>query len=343
MIQRKLSILTGALLSLFVLAGCNGSTTQDYKEFVNGFELEAQEHTIECEINGECQQTYRCNKRTKQVMTGLVNGTPMYTTRTEWDECPHTTHETTYTVKTTNGTLVYAENLRSGEPFRDETAIPVTEEPPEAWLEAKKRLENGESRGVTVTKDITREPLKPSISEELQESIDSLDDAWFLPYFPDKTTVDGKVDKAHFVHSAPDYSFNEDLAHLNGALAVEKRDIDVHVVIVHNNIDIEPELYTESLVAYWQQDRPGSTALNPRNLVIVMGMDSDNTVTWVQTHTGHIREGESIAADIENTFPGLTVDASLIGKPSYDTETGNIEHSDGILETILWNNLGEHD
>lgn len=343
MVKRKMSILVGVLSGLFVLSGCGdlGAQSTNYKEFVNGFELEAQEHTIECEINGDCQQTYKCNKKTKQVMSGNINGVPQYTTRTTWDECPHATHETTYTVKTTAGDIVYAENLRTGEYFQDKTAIPATEEPPESWVGAKERLENGESRPVTVLKDTQREPHKLNISEELQESIDSLEKDWFLPYFPDKTSFDGKVDKAHFVHYEPDHDYNEDLAYLNGALAIDEQDIDVHVVFVHDNLDIEPELYTESLVTYWQQDRPGSTSLHPHNLVLVMGVDPEDQVTWVQTHTGHISDGERISDELEERLSGTVLDESFVGRPSYDVETGTVMQSDGILETVLWNSLQE--
>lgn len=343
MVKRKLSILIGVLSGLFVLSGCGELSTQsEYKDFANGFEIAAHEHTIECEINGECQQTYKCDKGTKQVMSGNVNGVPQYSTRTTWEECPHTTHETTYTVKTTAGDIVYAENLRSGEDFRDESVSPGPEQdPPEAWLAAKERLENGDSRPVTVLRDTQREPHKLQVSDELQASIDSLEKDWFLPYFPDETSFDGKVDKAHFVHYEPEHDFNEDLAYLNSALAVDNKHIDVHVVFVHANLDIEPELYTESLVTYWQQDRPGSTSLHPRNLVLVMGVDSDDTVAWVQTHTGHISEGQSISTELEERLTGTTLDESFVGRPAYDVETEAITHSDGILETVLWNSTQE--
>lgn len=315
--------------------------TLQYKEYWNGFELSAEEKSITCRKNGRCKHTFQCDPEQVPVTTTDSEGNTTTTMKTEWQSCPYTTEETTYSVNTTLGDFVYARNVPTGSQYRIGHRIPSRLEtsPPKEWVAAKQRLEKGEPRGVTSINNYDNYLL--GSDSEMQKryagDVDTLLEQELLPELGTNVFEHYRANKVHTVNYKPKHDFFEDVENINGALGVDNKQGDLHVVFVGDSANVNPDTYGNALMAYWQGKDFKRHALAKNAIVVVMGVDeSTNTVSWARGYTGMPVGNAGFTTAVMSRMPGLPVDSELLGRPSYDTKTETIKHSDGALETILW-------
>lgn len=348
MVKNAVSWIAGIVLALFALTSCSADSlnrSQSYQSFQNGFEVEAKSYSVKCEMNGDCKHTYRCKPRTTMQTTYAGNGNYFTTPKRRYQKCPYTQQETTFTVETTFGETVYGKNIPIGVPFEKDTVIPeeFTLQPPKPWIEAQQRLEKGEPRGVTEVKETTIPPqIDKSLETQYAADVDALNAKNLLPDMPDGTFGAYYAEKAHVIEHEPQHHFLRDIEHINGALAIENKDIEVHAVFIGDSADVDPDTYTNALLSYWQSDAFEKNKLPNNALVIVIGVNEDTeTVTWARVGGNAIEDNTAITEAFQEQLPEKPMDDNLFGRPSYNLETGTVEHSDGIVENILWDESNE--
>ena len=350
--KRLLSWITGVAAAMIVLSGCSADQVKNsgkseeavkYQEYQNGFELEAKSYSTKCEVDGDCKHTYKCDRSTSVHMQYTGNGNYISMPRTKHRSCPYTTQETTFTVETTMGERVYASNVPLGEPYRSNTVIPeeFTLKAPEEWIEAQRRLEQGEPRGITGYKETSTPPeVDERLQEEYADDVSSLLADNLLPDMPKGFQGAYYAEKAHVIEYEPEHNFLRDIEHVNGALGMEGYDVDVHAVFIDESTGVDPDTYTNSLIAYWQSDTFETNKLADNALVIAIGVDSDaDTVVWARAAGNAIKENNAIKDAIQEELVEKPMDGNLFGKPSYNLEKEVVEPSEGIVENILWEHL----
>lgn len=349
--KRLLSWVTGVMAAMIVLTGCSADHVKNigkpeevkYQEYQNGFELEAKSYSTKCEVDGDCKHTYKCDRKTTYHRSYTGNGNYISMPRTKYRSCPYSTQETTFTVETTMGERVYASNVPIGDPFRSKTAIPsdLSRKPPEEWIEAQRRLEQGEPRGMTGYKDTSTPPeIDESLQEEYADDVSSLKSEGLLPDMPKGFQGAYYTEKAHVIEYEPEHNFLRDIEHINGALGVEGKDVDVHAVLIDENTGVDPDAYTNALIAHWQSDTFETNKLADNALVIVIGVNSDaDTVAWSRASGNTVKDHNEIREAIQEKLVDAPTDGNLFGKPSYNLKEETVEHSEGIVESILWEHL----
>lgn len=317
------------------------NSTLKYKEFWNGFETEAKAESIECRRDGRCMHTYDCDPYQVLVTDTDSDGDTYTKMETRYHSCPYSKEETTYSVDTTLGHFVYAAGVLTGEPFRKLKRIPqrLATETPKEWLDAKKRLDKGEPRGVTQlnTYDNYLLGADSDLQKRYAGDVDALLEKDLLPDMPVNTFEHYRANKVHAINYEPKHGFFEDVENINGALGVDSKQGDLHVVFVNTDTGVNPDTYGNAVMAHWQGKEFKRNALAKNAIVIVMGVDSDtDTVEWARGYTGMPVGNTALSTAVMHRLPGLPADESLLGRPSYDMKTETVKHSDGALETILW-------
>lgn len=329
---------------MLALTGCSADAVRDgskqkHQEFINGFEVEAKSYSTQCTVDGNCVHTYKCDSYIKMERRFTGDGNTMYVPRTKWKQCPYSTQETTFTVETTIGERVYAKNLPVGDRYRSDTVLPegVTLKAPEAWIEAQKRLEKGEPRGVTGFKETHTPPkVDVDLQNEYADDVSSLLADNLLPKMPDGIIGAYYAEKAHTVEYEPQHHFLRDIEHINGALGVDDIDLDVHAVFIDDSTGVDPDTYTNALLAYWQGDDFTTNKLADNALVIVVGVNTEtDTVAWARASGNAVSMNNGIKEAIQEQLPDKPMDENLFGRPSYNVMEERVEPSEGLVENIL--------
>ena len=155
-------VLITAVVALLLPLPVYGITTtiakndqETFNEFWNGSELSTEAESRVCQRDGICVNTFQCDPYTVYETEYYTDSEGKRQSRqvavTKYHDCPYSTEETTYLISTTLGAFSAGSNLMTGEPFRWGHNIPggqVTT-PPQLWLDAKARIENGAPGGVT--------------------------------------------------------------------------------------------------------------------------------------------------------------------------------------------------
>ncbi len=122
-----------------------------FKEYWNGWELEAVEEIVPCEVNGRCRYAYECNCR--EVCASPQGDDNCLRWEEECDDCPYFTFERNLYVRTTVGDRPIAwlapedyeaeqttSDLPSGFGSRDHVT-------PQFWLDCQARVARGRPAG----------------------------------------------------------------------------------------------------------------------------------------------------------------------------------------------------
>jgi hypothetical protein len=135
------------------------NNTVTFREYWNGWELQAVEVPIPCERDGSCVHEYDCDSYTvrESYSCGEDGEDTCYRNVTKYHSCPYATTEYNHVVKTTLGDYVIDSNVFAQEPveWRVGGGIPgnVQRGPAQFWLDAKARCEAGQPGPVTKRSD----------------------------------------------------------------------------------------------------------------------------------------------------------------------------------------------
>ena len=356
----KVKIIPLLVMGAIIICGINPATysvgrtihqnvTSKFNEYWNGYETYAYANDVTCTRDGSCRNTYECDPYLELVTYTDSDGKSSTRMETRYHDCPYSTQETSYYVDTTIETFTIAKSVMTGDPFRAyERSIPGGRQgAPQAWTEAKGRIEAGNPGPVTVVKPYKNYILasQDEFFDKYSDQIDVLKEKNLLPAPASGVYLTYQADKAYRVGDVkmgPDtfIKFKNDLAYLNGAVGDDLQG-DLHVVFVPADIEAGKDDYLNSLMAYWQSEELGRNALSKNSIVVVLGISDDGKkVDWAKAETGMPVGNESLFTAIASQMKDAPVDENLIGRPSYNINSGEIIHSEGKLESILWGDNG---
>lgn len=355
-----------------------------YEEFYNGVETDAVEHSRACRAGSSgssrssgrsnCRYVYRCGSYTFQEAYQFpetyinANGDVAMRLETRWRtvradiECPHLTHEFTYTI---HDSLPGGDHQLEGvygaeEPTAWDEAVVIPADiplgPPEEWRESRRRLDANDPRPVTRMFEYDNFIL--AAQEDLLlpyvDDIDSYLDAGLLPDHTENILEDplygfhkSWANKLSFVGVTPDNeaAWQEALNGLNGALGMTLRG-DVHMVAIDASLVSSKVQYVNALKAYWVGERFGRRAVAKNAIIVVIGVDGDK-VAWAEATTGMPYGNDVMLEAISSRFEGAGIDftpEAVIGNPRLEfVEDGEGEEEPvarlaeepGVLEAVI--------
>lgn len=339
--------LGGGAGSSAILSKISIESQLTFKEMWNGFELAAESKTVTCVIDGSCRHTYDCDPYTELVTkTRSVTGADGKTTtetytelETKYRSCPYSKEETSFWVTTTLDDVSYGDRLMTGEPYRWGKRIPGGQVPvPADWVAAKDRIAAGKPQGITEVHKY-KNFILASNDEMFKKNPELIADLMRDNLLPDIAvdTQRGFANKFRAVEVNAGDSFSIDVANLNGAMAMDKKFGDLHVVAIDSDRAGSPDDYTNALSAYWSStDYFGKNALPKNAVVVVMGVSSDDkTVEWARSFTGMPMGNEGFMQTVSSQLKDVPFDSKLIGRPHISKDQSVIK-SEGVLEEIIW-------
>jgi len=350
-----------ALTSIVVapLAGWAGwsiarGSLLSFRAYRNGWELEAMEEIIPCELNGDCRYTYECHCR---MVCTLESANGDCLRREEaCDACPYFTFERDLTIRTTVGDYAIARLApRDYLAERRTLDLPPDFGPedyvvPQVWLDCQRRVENGRPGPVTrrVSYDNYILASDRTILKQHSGMIDQYREAGLLPPVHRAVHDHYYANKASFVGHRPadEEAWQSALMHLNAALGHE-RGGDLHLVILRDATGlIEPDAYVLALKAYWQNPEVwGDDCLAQNGIVVVIGTTDGESVAWARAQTGMPLGNEHLLVAVRDRLRGVPLSPeSVVGRvrgvfpaggESDDLKVRGTGES-GVLRRILW-------
>lgn len=323
---------------------------QTFYEFWNGSEVSATTKVVTCEKDGSCKHEYQCDPYTvyeSESYTDSEGKTKYRTvTKTKYHDCPYSTQETDYIVDTTLGKMTIADAVMTGAQYRSNTDIPGGQQtsPPQAWSDAKNRIESGEPLGVTGANTYKNFILAAdaTLFENYSDQIDKLVAEGMLPTPTNSIHSYYVADKAYSAgETGVDMtSMNRQLQQLNGYVGSELRG-DLHMVFVEASRAGDPTDYTNALKAHWTSEAVGKHAIAKNTVTIVVGveqLEAKPTVAWAKGFTGMPVGNEALIQEFTN-LKGEIIDNDFIGSPKYAPHSNTYAMSGGAVEGMI---SGEH-
>lgn len=357
----KINFLPALITGILVIGGINplvyhlGSEiskdqASTFKEYWNGFETAANRSDRSCTRDGSCSHTYDCDPYTERVRKsrtvtdskGKSKTEYYYENETRYHSCPYSTQESTFTVDTTVQSFTIASNVMTGSEYRFGRGIPGgIQGAPQAWTDAKNRIDSGKPGPVSVVKDY-KNFILASQKTLFSEYADNIEDMKGKNLLPSLTTGVANVYQANKAYKVGDVNlplygdYITDVAYLNGAFGDDLHG-DLHVVFVPENIENGKDDYLNTLMAYWQSEEMGRSALSKNAMVVLIGVKQDGSeVAWAKAKTGMPLGNEALLTQISSDLKGKKMDANLIGRPSFNVASKDVVSSNGELEKILW-------
>lgn len=355
-----------APLTTFVGFNIAKNNALSYNEYWNGFELSTDWQKTTCTRDGPCVHEYDCDPYNHVHVIHHTHGSGDNTysethheNHTHYHSCPYTTEEWTFTVNTTLGEYVIGNHWLPTNPnshrWRAGKAVPsrIPSGIPEFWAEAKKRVDAGKPGPVTKRMPYDNYILASdkSILKEFSAKIDEYLESGVLPEVAHKVHTFYYADKISFVGFTPDNAkeWQTALMYLNAALGEDLQG-DLHVVIVRDaKLNKEPDAYIRALKAYWSNSEVfGDDAISKNSIIVAVGTEDGNTVSWARATTGMPIGNERMAVAVRNELPGTpltpegvigTVQGEFYTKVKDDgTKKLDVRglHGEGKLEKILW-------
>jgi hypothetical protein len=319
-----------------------------FKEYWNGWELEAVEEIVTCEVNGPCKYEYECNCR--MVCSSPLDDDDCITWKEECDDCPYFNFERNVYIRTTVGDRPIAwlapedyaaEQITSTLPFGFGSRDYVT---PQFWLDCQTRVERGRPGPVTVRATYDNYILASggTILRQHSSMIDQYLEAGLLPPIQHAVYNHYYADKASFVgyEAEDEAAWQTALMVLNAALGSDLQG-DLHLVIVQ-----DPTAYILALKAYWQNpDVWGDNCLSKNGIAVVIGTTDGETADWARAQTGMPLGNEQLLVAIRNQLKGVALTPErVIGRVQGEfyvreedgkrTVRGTGES--GVLRRVLW-------
>jgi len=302
-----------------------------YVEHLNGWETKCNLERIRCSRDGPCQNTYQCDPYLVSVSYSCGDSkNPQTCTRleTRYHNCPYAKEEWTYTVSTTLGEYTidshrfptdYATNpWRIGEVASLSLAREVGVGNPDVWEDVRDRLLHDSAGPVTKLHTYENYVLASQMTvlkTSVQNDIAEFQKDKLLP--PIKRDIVGHywMDNVYNVNSPSPAGFRDAAARLASSLGTTRQG-DIRIVLTnHPKIHGNPDLYTNTLHAFWQsRELQGNNHALPKNaLVVVIGTDGKQ-VLWSRAFTGMPVGNEALVASFNTRLVGLPYQTdSLIG------------------------------
>lgn len=331
-----------------------------YEEFWGGYEIDAVWVKIQCTRDGPCTHEYNCDPYQVYVVdrSAYTDDKGRYHpeeghNETRYHDCPYTTEEWTFKVRTTLGDyLIASHNLptnpdqhrwRSGHRVPDNLPSGI----PQFWQEVKDRLGKNQPGPVTARREYKNYILasQHTILKKYSSDIDRYKQQGLLPKVNGNIHDNYLADRVYFVGARPPGDWQSFANYFDGAFGLDLQG-DVHLVIVDANKITDPDNYTGALGAYWQSPEFDKDALSKNGIVVVLGTTDGTTVAWSRAVTGMPKGNEALVIDLRDGLTGtkLTPEA-IFGPPTGElyVDSGNevkvrIHHSQGALDRILWGN-----
>lgn len=298
-----------------------------YNEYINGWEVAAVAHPIQCTRDGPCRYTYNCDPYIVRVSYSCGTSKEpktCYRNETRYHDCPYVKVETTYVVNTTIGNFTIDSHRFPVNPdqhrWRSSTSVPqsviaqagVGE--PDVWTAAKKRLASGYPGPVTNRRTYENFILASDRTILLQYSskIAEYEKAGLLPKISTGIEFPYHAPKAYFVGlrigGAP---WQAAVEYLNAALGSSLQG-DLHLVLVNSSVITNKDEYALALKAYWQDNtRFGRDCLSKNGILVVVGTDGTK-VDWARAFTGMPEGNESMIVALEKRLPGTALVPDLV-------------------------------
>jgi len=329
-----------------------------FTENWTGWETGVQWVKTKCEKNGWCKRCYDCDPRKVEYECGGYEddgkGGRRYVSktceRTEWDSCPYTTYEWTFTVQTTLGEYTIAwHNLPTDPdnhrwrrwvrvPSHYDSGIPVE------WSQAKSRLDAGNPGPVTARKPYDNYILasQSSILKRFNTEIEHYSKANLFPEIAQDNNVYGfyYLNRAYFVGvNRPAGNWDAAINRFNAAFGTLLQG-DLHLVVVDGNKVDNADNYIGALTAYWQSEKFGKQALSKNGVVVVLATKDGKTVDWARASTGMPLGNEHLLLQVQYDLKGVALDpVSLLGNPTAKVVSADkvqVTLSSSVLEKVLW-------
>lgn len=339
------------------------SSATNYEEFINGWETSAYVSDTKCVRNGSCRWCYDCDPYIESYSCNCSTsskGTRSCSTcyRTKYHSCPYASFEREFGVNTTIGGFTYATGVMPPNPqanrFRALVAIPDSviasagTMPPQAWVDAKRRIEMQQPAPAT-KKAVYKNYILASdrtLMKTYSSDIATYKSAGLLPPIPSAVNRYTSTRALFVGGSTKDTAaWIKGVEYLNGAFGNELRGTIFLVVfdaLKIPNID----RYTLALKAYWQSKEVFDSAALPKNaLVLVIGTKDWATVDSSRAFTGMPIGNEGTTVALRSMLQGrpLQVESlignavSLTGVPvKYHTAT-----MEPLVGAILWGKAGD--
>lgn len=337
-----------------------------YYEFWGGFEREAIWDKHGCgKDSGGCS-SYDCDPythtHTRSVPNADGKGSHLETyTETHYHACPYVTEEWTFKVDTTLGTYTVAagwfpDNPEShrwtGYGWERHNLSGHPSGIPQAWQEAKNRLDSGYPGGAQVVKTYDNYILasQRTILHRYGKLADDYLKQGLLPKPADRVINEYQTRKVYFVGTKPtdDAAWQESALRFTGALGTEKQG-DLHLVIVNDPRVQDADDYFNALMAYWQGKQLGKHAISKNAVVVALGTRDGKYVAWARAATGMPRGNEAFAQEVKNKFSTgkvLLDPVVILGKPQvnnmevFGKKKAVVTHTSGVLEQVVWEDKG---
>lgn len=349
-----------------------------YQEFWGGYEAAALRGVTVCEKDGNCAHTYACDWYWVKVVDQEAYTEPAYTDSNKvyhpsvyhpevshmehrHHDCPYTTQEYTFTVRTTLGDYTIGSHWLPSNPDQhrwhgDDGGDYVSRVPgdipsgiPSQWSQAKSRIEAGDPGPVTqehsydnyilASQDAALKRYSPYIDQYTQLGI--------LPNLNHSVKNFYYMDRAYFVGNtgADQAAWTAAVERYNAALGASLQG-DLYLVIADTHKVTDPDNYISTLTAYWQSPKFEKYAISKNAIVVVLGTEDGKTVKWARALTGMPTGNSTMVFAIQNQLGGKELaPLSILGQPKgllspkgADSYKVTILHtqSPGALESIMW-------
>jgi hypothetical protein len=287
-----------------------------FREYWNGWELEAVEEIVPCEVNGPCRYEYACHCR--EVCSSAVRDDDCIAWKQECDDCPYFEFERNLYVRTTVGDRpiawlapedYVARQITSTLPFGFGPRDYAT---PQFWLDCQTRVERGRPGPVTIRARYDNYILASggTILRQHSSMVDQYRRAGLLPPIQHAIYDHYYADKVSFVgwEAEDEGAWQAALMHLNAVLGADLQG-DLHLVIVQDPAAaINPDAYILALKAYWQDpDVWGDNCLSKNAIVVAIGTTDGETVAWARAQTGMPLGNEQMVVAIRSRLKGIAL------------------------------------
>ncbi len=335
-----------------------------FSEYWNGWETAAVKTSIICKEDGRCRWDYDCHPYIVMVSYSCNcdknnNCSTCYRPETRYHSCPYVAQEYNYSVQSTLGSFQIASNVFPDDPQRHRWP----EEPrqvipqyvisqagvgdPPYWLEVKRRMDANAPGPVSMKHDYPNYILasERTLMKQYSSDIEDYRKANVLPDLPKKIQGFYTTDKIRFVGFVPVdvMQWKRNLEYLNAALGSQLQG-DLMVVIVKNAlVSGNPDRYVLALKAYWQDKvSQGHEALPKNALVIAMGTDDGQTVSWSRGFTAMPMGNEKLTVTLRDGLKGLLLKPEAILGPAFSFRDVHGIHyppegtTAAALPSLLW-------
>lgn len=335
------------------------SNAVTYEEFWGGYEVDAVWIRIQCSRDGPCIREYDCDPYDVWVVdrSAYTDDEGKYHPEeghyeTRYHDCPYTTEEWTFKVRTTLGEYLIASHNLPTDPdnhrWRSGKRVPsnLPSGIPADWQAVKQRLQQNKPGPVIAQRSYVNYILasQHTILKKYSADIDRYKQQGLLPQINPNIHDYYLADRVYFVGVSVPGNWQSYGHYFNGAFGIDLQG-DLHLVIVDANKISNPDNYAGALGAYWQSPDFGKLALSKNGVVVVVGTTDGTTVAWARAVTGMPKGNEALMIDVRDNLPGtkLTPEA-IFGPPTgelyVDPQSQDVKvrliHSQGALDRIMW-------